>query len=99
MVNTTRRPAMTARRIAQEVVKLILLTYAKLFHRFQQTLGPAMPRNGPCLVVTSHFSFLDVVALMVADPFIPHTAMVVKNQVMQVPVVSHALRIWGCIPV
>src|SRR5205085_5741589 len=48
---------------------------------------------------TSHFSILDVPALMVADPFVPHTAMVVKQQVMRVPVAAQALRIWGCIPV
>jgi 1-acyl-sn-glycerol-3-phosphate acyltransferase len=47
----------------------------------------------------SHTSFMDVPALMIADPYDPATSMVIKQEMMDVPVLGRLLRLGGAIPV
>jgi 1-acyl-sn-glycerol-3-phosphate acyltransferase len=71
----------------------------RLVHRFTMRYHPEIPVGKPYIAVMTHTSFMDVPALMVADPYEPGSWMVIKAEMMKVPVLGRLLRLWGAIPV
>ncbi|HEY3107297.1 MAG TPA: 1-acyl-sn-glycerol-3-phosphate acyltransferase, partial [Chloroflexota bacterium] len=94
-----RRPSHGLRWCAQRAVKYLLWLYMRLVHGFTMRYHPDVPRGCPYIAVMSHTSFMDVPALMVADPYEPASTMVIKQEMMDVPVLGWLLRLWGAIPV
>ena len=90
--NDTRPPV-------QRLVRLLLSAYMRIYHRMEIDYGPGVPARGPFLALTSHFSLLDPVALIVADPDHPHTSLVVRDSFVRVPIVGQVLRAWGAVTV
>jgi 1-acyl-sn-glycerol-3-phosphate acyltransferase len=88
-----------ARWLFQRATKLVVWAYMRAFHRFELRYHPDLPRGQPYIAVMSHTSWLDVPALMTADPYDPPTAMIIKSETMRVPFVSWILAEWGAIPV
>jgi 1-acyl-sn-glycerol-3-phosphate acyltransferase len=85
--------------VAQRAMKHVLWLYMRLVHGFTMRYHPDVPRGRAYIAVMSHTSFMDVPALMVADPYDPASAMVIKQEMMDVPVLGWLLRLWGAIPV
>ena len=83
----------------QNVIRAILNVYLRIFHRYQFHPHPGMPKSGAHVILTSHFSILDTVVLMVADPFKPYGAMVVKEEALKTPIMGTILGWWGAIGV
>ena len=71
----------------------------RLVHRFEIRYHPGLPRGKPYIAVMSHTSWLDVPALMVADPYDPPTGMIIKREATRVPLLGWILARWGAIPV
>lgn len=88
-----------ARWLFQRATKFVLWFYMRAFHRFEICYDPRMPSGKPYIAVMSHTSFLDVPALMVADPFDPPTHMIIKEEMIRVPVLGWILRQWDAISV
>lgn len=84
---------------AERVLRSLFAVYLRLWHGFEVHYGPSVPHRGPFLALSSHFSLLDPVALIVADPDPPRTTLVVSAHMMQVPLVSQVLKVWGAVPV
>ena len=85
---------------AQKVLWLIFKAYLRVCHGFETHFPEGSPPpRGPFLALTSHFSILDVLALIAADPDHPHTTVAMKDSVMRFPVVRHVLRAWGAVSV
>lgn len=80
-------------------MKWVLWLYMRLVHGFTMRYHPELPSGRAYIAVMSHTSFLDVPALMVADPYEPGSTMVIKAEMMDVPVLGRLLRFWGAIPV
>ncbi len=57
------------------------------------------PKEGPVLFLTSHFSFLDVLAQMVADPYHNRTMYALKEELANAFILGEVLQSWGAIPV
>jgi 1-acyl-sn-glycerol-3-phosphate acyltransferase len=93
------RPRHDWRSLAQRAVKYLLWLYMRLVHGFTMRYHPELPRGQPYIAVMSHTSFLDVPALMVADPYDPPSSMVIKQEMTDVPLLGRMLRLWGAIPV
>ncbi len=85
--------------LAQETVGKLALAYLRAFHQFEIKFHPDIPNMGPYLFITSHFSILDVAALMAADPYYPRTNLVVKKEMMEAPIFGKVLSAVGAIPV
>ena len=83
----------------QRILLPLLRSYLHVYHRMEVNFSPAVPSRGPFLALTTHFSMLDVIALMVADPDHPRNVMVVKESLFGIPIVALCLRAWGAIPV
>lgn len=73
--------------------------YMHLYHRLETHLDPNLPVEGPVLALTSHFSVLDVPALMAAGPYYPTTSFPIKSDVLKIPLVGPLLRSWRVHPV
>jgi 1-acyl-sn-glycerol-3-phosphate acyltransferase len=80
-------------------MKCLLWLYMRPMHRFTMRYHPDLPRGRPYIAVMSHTSLLDVPALMVADPYEPASSMVIKQEMMDIPVIGWLLHVWGAIPV
>jgi 1-acyl-sn-glycerol-3-phosphate acyltransferase len=93
------RPRHDWRWLAQRATKYLLWLYLRLVHGFTMRYHPDVPRGRPYIAVMSHTSFLDAPALMVADPYDPASSMVIKQEMMEVPVLGWLMRLWGGIPV
>jgi 1-acyl-sn-glycerol-3-phosphate acyltransferase len=93
----TRAPR--AQPAAQTVIRAILALYLRIFHDFKVEYVPSLPKKGPFVALTSHFSVLDTAALMVADPYRPNATFVVKDSMMRNPISGPLMRWWGAIPV
>lgn len=93
------RPERPSRSLLQRTVIAMLRTYLRVYHRFEYGWPDTVPPRGPCIVMTSHFSILDTLVLLVVDPYEPWTRMVVKRSMMAIPVVGALLRAWDAIPV
>jgi 1-acyl-sn-glycerol-3-phosphate acyltransferase len=83
----------------QRAMKHVLWLYMRLVHGFTMRYHPDVPRGRAYVAVMSHTSLMDVPALMVADPYDPPSAMVIKQEMMDVPLLGWLLRLWGAIPV
>jgi 1-acyl-sn-glycerol-3-phosphate acyltransferase len=83
---------------SRKLVKVLFGTYMRLNHGLYLEGKEHVPPRGPLLVVVNHASLLDVLSLMVVDPF-PDTAIVVKASLFKVPIVRWCLRQWGAIAV
>ncbi len=88
-----------ARWLLQRTLKTAVWAYLRVFHDFEVRYDPGIPRGRPYIAVINHTSALDVPALMAADPYDPPTAMVIKREMMAVPLLGTLLRLWGAIPV
>jgi 1-acyl-sn-glycerol-3-phosphate acyltransferase len=93
------RPRRDLKWLFQRATKLVVWLYMRLVHRFRIHYHPRLPRGAAYIVVMSHTSWLDVPALMVADPYNPPTSMVIKSETLRIPVLSWILRRWGAIGV
>jgi 1-acyl-sn-glycerol-3-phosphate acyltransferase len=93
------RPKRDATWLFQRATKLVVWLYMRLVHRFEMRYHPRVPRGTACIVIMSHTSWLDVPALMVADPYDPPTSMIIKSETLRIPGLSYALRMWGAIGV
>jgi 1-acyl-sn-glycerol-3-phosphate acyltransferase len=93
------RSKLNATWLFQRATKLVVWLYMRLVHRFEMRYHPDMPRNQAYIAVMSHTSWLDVPALMVADPYDPPTSMIIKSETLRIPALSWALRMWGAIGV
>lgn len=93
------RRRFSLRWVFQRATKLVVWAYMRLGHGFVARYDPGVPRGKPYIAVMSHTSWLDVPALMVADPYDPPTSMVIKHETMRIPVLSWILEQWGAIPV
>lgn len=80
-------------------VKIILWVYLRLYHQFRFRYDPCLPVGQPYVAVINHTSILDVPALMVADPYDPPTSMVIKSEILRVPVLRSILSAWGAVAV
>lgn len=83
----------------QHVVRFLLRAYLKAYHQLDYSWPRSIPSRGPYIAITSHFSILDTITLMVVDPYRPLTTLVVKESAWRTPVVGSILRAWGAIPV
>jgi 1-acyl-sn-glycerol-3-phosphate acyltransferase len=83
----------------QRATKLVVWLYMRLVHRYRIRYHPRLPSGTAYIVVMSHTSWLDVPALMVADPYDPPTSMIIKSETLRIPVLSWILRRWGAIGV
>lgn len=81
------------------VLRSVLGVYLRSYHRLEIRSQGALPVGTPVLALTSHFSVLDTVACMVADPWFPKSTFVVKESLLRVPVVRQVLRSWGAVSV
>lgn len=81
----------------QRAVKIALWAYMRLYHRYTFRYHPGQPIGKPYICVINHTSVLDVPALMVADPYDPPSSMVIKSEILRVPVVRSILRAWGAV--
>jgi len=86
-------------RLVQAAVQALFRAYLRAYHGFSVRIEDRVPERGAFLALTSHFSILDTIALMAADPFKPLTVAVVKESLMDAPVIGGVLRAWGMIPV
>lgn len=57
------------------------------------------PQHGPVIFLTSHFSLLDVVALLVADPYSNRTMYALEEAYTNVPILGGLIKSWGAVPV
>lgn len=69
------------------------------YHHFEVELDPNMPENGPAILLTTHFSFIDIPALELADPYYPPTGLIVKKELFNIPGLKQILKSWGAFPV
>lgn len=83
---------------AQKLIAMGLSFYFHAYHGVSVDMHPDMPKTGPFLSITSHFSLLDSYA-MIADPYRPPTISVAKKELMDAPLVGRLLREWNAIPV
>jgi 1-acyl-sn-glycerol-3-phosphate acyltransferase len=93
------RPRRDVNWLFQRATKLVVWLYMRLVHRYRITYHPRLPRGTAYVVCMSHTSWLDVPALMVADPYDPPTSMIIKSETLRIPVLSWILRRWGAIGV
>ena len=84
--------------VSRRLVKAVFGAYMHLNHGLVLEGAEHVPPRGPLLVVLNHASLLDVLALMVVDPY-PDTVTVVKASMFKIPVVSWCLHQWQAIPV
>lgn len=87
-----------ARWLVHRATRLTIWLYMRLFHAYRVRYHVQLPRGEPFIVV-NHSSYLDVPALMAMDPWYPPTTMIIKEEVLKVPVLSWVLRRWGAISV
>ena len=93
------KPRRDATWLFQRATKLVVWVYMRLVHGFEMRYHPQVPKGQACIVIISHTSWLDVPALMVADPYDPPTSMIIKSETLRIPGLSWALRKWGAIGV
>ncbi|HEX5418258.1 MAG TPA: lysophospholipid acyltransferase family protein [Chloroflexota bacterium] len=86
-------------RLVRLLIKVVCLTYLRVFHDFRFRYSPATPRGRSYIALISHTSVLDVPCLLAADPFDPPTTMVIKSEMVRVPLLGKILQAWGAIPV
>lgn len=84
--------------ILRAVTHALLNTYMRTYHQMTDEIG-SLPNTGPALILTGHFSYLDTVALMVADPYWPWTKVPVRQDIFEKPVLGKILDVWGAYPV
>lgn len=89
----------TPTRIFQRATKVVVWLYMRLVHGFEIRYHPELPQDTAYIAVMSHTSWLDVPALMVADPYDPPTSMIIKSETLRIPALNWALRQWGAIGV
>lgn len=83
----------------QKIVATATKFYLRAYHGYEVEIDPSIPKTGPALVLTAHFSILDTLAALAGDPYRPRTRMVVKQGMMGAPIFGEALRAWRAIPV
>jgi 1-acyl-sn-glycerol-3-phosphate acyltransferase len=71
----------------------------RAFHGLTTDVPADFPRSGPMLAIVSHSSHLDAAAYAVADPSRPPAVVIVKESLLQTPVVRWFVRQWGALPV
>ncbi|MBI2022851.1 1-acyl-sn-glycerol-3-phosphate acyltransferase [Candidatus Daviesbacteria bacterium] len=95
---TSKQPNPNLDKPAQKIMKGVLGAYMSFYHKLEVDFDPSLPKKGPAIALTSHFSLLDTIASMVADPYHnPTTTMVVKESMGKIPVVGWMLNQWGAI--
>ncbi len=72
--------------------KALIGFYMRVYHRLEVEVPDGLPAEGPFVVLTSHFSNLDTLSLICADPYYPWTTVVVKNEFMEKPLMRMALE-------
>lgn len=77
--------------LLHKLFRAVCWPYVHLYHRLEVVMPQGLPQEGPFVALTSHFSYLDVVALLTADPYYPWTTVVVKNELARIPVVGGVL--------
>ena len=93
------RPRHDGRWLLQRATKVVLWLYMRLAHRYVFRYDPGLPRGRAYVAVMSHTSWLDVPALMVADPYDPPTAMVIKRETTRIPLLGWLLEQWEAVSV
>lgn len=83
----------------KKTLGLIIRGYLRFYHQMEVNIHPDTPKKGPYLVLSSHFSLLDTLMGMAADPYRPRTAPVVKESMVKAPVLGSILRMYEAIPV
>lgn len=68
--------------------------YLRLYHRFEINI-PDVPLTGASLSLTTHFSLLDVPALMAGDPRSPKTTFPVKKEIADNFFFGSIIKLWG----
>lgn len=84
--------------LLRAVAHAVLNTYMRTYHQMTDEID-TLPNMGPALILTGHFSYLDTVALMVADPYWPWTKVPVRQDIFQKPFLGKVLDAWGAYPV
>lgn len=80
-------------------VRAVLGAYMRLYHRMEVEFHPEAPKEPPYIALTSHFSYLDTVALFVMDPYKPKTVTAMKASIFKIPIIGALMRARGMIPV
>lgn len=69
------------------------------YNGFQVIMDPTFPREGKALILTSHFSLLDVPALFVTDPFPNRARFALKKDMYYNPLLWAFVRLFNAFPV
>lgn len=86
------------RSLLQRAVVAACRWYLHSWHGFYADGLDHLPPTGPLIVVVNHASFLDMVALLAANPF-DDARMVAKASLFRIPGLRAVLDAWGAIPV